>query len=124
MARRRSPMLSIRDHHLEHLVVRGTSSEVWSALRLGPGGFAVPIARDVAAGLEAIHEAGLVHRNVAPDNLMLAASGRAVIIDFGCAAWHLAERVRSTPPTVALDLPYASPELRGRLPVDPRTDVY
>jgi len=198
-------MLSIRDHYLEHLVVRGASSEVWSGLRLGPGGFAVPvalktlttsnvdsaehvraflaearaasvvchpnvvhshelvhehgrywlgmelvrgwtvrallaaldanaqsipipialtIARDIAAGLEAIHEAGLVHRNVAPDNLMLASSGRAVILDFGCAAWHVTERVRSTPPTVALDLPYASPELRGRLPVDPRSDVY
>src|SRR4051812_21646157 len=153
-----TPLSSIHDHQLEAILHRGTSSEIWRATRLGPNGFAVPVAlktlnetcaavpelvrsflkearaasavqhhnvaqirelildsnrywlsmdlvvgwpmrmllaelddagqqipipvalslaRDATRGVMAIHEMGLVHRNVSPDNLMVASAGHA-----------------------------------------------
>ncbi len=43
------------------------------------------IASQFLAGLEAIHAAGLVHRDVKPENIMLTRSGRVVVMDFGLA---------------------------------------
>src|SRR5262249_39165689 len=45
----------------------------------------VEIARDVLAGLSAIHAQGIVHRDVKPPNLLIQESGRCVIIDFSIA---------------------------------------
>lgn len=41
---------------------------------------------DACAGLEALHELGLVHSDVKPGNILMADDGRAVIIDFGLVA--------------------------------------
>src|SRR5205085_2567703 len=50
---------------------------------------AVPIALEILAGLGAIHDAGVVHRDVSPDNVMLSrrrdGSEHAKIIDLGIA---------------------------------------
>ena len=43
------------------------------------------IASQFLAGLEAIHQAGLIHRDVKPENIMLTRSGRVVLMDFGLA---------------------------------------
>ena len=43
------------------------------------------IARQVASGLAAAHEAGVVHRDLKPANIMMTASGEALIMDFGIA---------------------------------------
>jgi eukaryotic-like serine/threonine-protein kinase len=45
----------------------------------------VRVVRDVAEGLHAAHEAGVIHRDVKPENVLVARSGRVVISDFGIA---------------------------------------
>ncbi len=86
------------------------------------------VAERVARALHVAHEAGLVHRDVKPANLMLTKDGRAVVLDFGLAHDDpTGERTRITHTGVPVGTPaYMSPEQvhAGTTPVDGRTDVY
>ena len=78
------------------------------------------IAAQFLAGLEAIHEAGLVHRDVKPENLMITRSGRVVLMDFGIAK-GLAEGKTGT---ISGTPAYMAPEQgRGEAP-NARADVF
>jgi serine/threonine-protein kinase len=83
--------------------------------------------RDIVAqmckGLEAAHAAGVIHRDLKPQNVLLAENGTVKIIDFGLA--HLPHLEGMTATGMIIGTPeYMAPEqIRGR-PVDARTDVY
>jgi WD40 repeat protein len=77
------------------------------------------IAAQFLAGLEAIHAAGLVHRDFKPENVMLTRTGRVVVMDFG-----LARSLDGEPRSVSGTRPYMAPEQFLGRPVDRRSDVF
>jgi serine/threonine protein kinase/Flp pilus assembly protein TadD len=81
------------------------------------------ISRQIAEGLAEAHEQGIVHRDVKPGNVMIAADGAVKILDFGLA--KLAGEARLTVPGTTLGTAaYMSPEQARGDDVDVRTDVW
>ncbi len=108
--------------------------------------------RDAGRGLAAVHAAGLVHRDVKPDNVMLGDDGRVRLVDFGLVRSAAVEQSEDTRTESGWDThsgtskngsdgalggerltrtrqfvgtpAYAAPEQRRHQPVDARADQY
>ena len=50
-----------------------------------PGKGLLEMLEPVLRGMEAMHAAGIIHRDISPDNLMVLKSGKVKLMDFGCA---------------------------------------
>ncbi len=88
---------------------------------------AVRIASDLAGALDAAGEAGLVHRDVKPENILLdQRDGRPLLVDFGVARVLMADSgAFITGAGVAVGTPtYMSPEQASGDEVDRRSDLY
>jgi serine/threonine protein kinase len=92
---------------------------------------ALEIARQVAAGLAAVHKKNLVHRDIKPSNIMVSLDERgrpaAKIIDLGLAKAidePLTEAAISMPGVFAGTPEFASPEQFAGVNVDIRSDLY
>src|SRR5262249_42304871 len=76
-------------------------------------------------GLEAVHGAGLVHRDIKPGNLLRDALGHVKIADFGLVRYSRAEQGSISAPGHLTGTPeYMSPEQCRREETDARTDIY
>jgi serine/threonine-protein kinase len=84
---------------------------------------AYDIAIQVAEGLQAVHEAGIVHRDLKTPNIMIDAQGVARLMDFGVAK-RLGESTVTTTGQVVGTPEYMSPEQAQGHGVDCRSDVY
>jgi serine/threonine-protein kinase len=97
-------------------------------------GEALTIALQVAEALQEAHQHGIIHRDIKPQNLMLAPRGQVKVLDFGLAkvvrgrvmASEDADTssLMSTPGTILGTVPYMSPEqVRGER-LDVRSDIF
>lgn len=72
-----------------------------------------------ASGLKSMHDAGFVHADIKPNNIMIDGEGQVKIIDFGqsCKNGTVKERIQGTPD-------YIAPEQVQRKPITAKTDLF
>ena len=96
---------------------------------------ALEIAAQVAAALAAAHAAGIVHRDIKPDNVMLRDDGLVKVLDFGLAKLTqdssetdadalMRSMVKTGSGMIMGTVAYMSPEQARGLEVDSRTDIW
>lgn len=85
---------------------------------------AADLGAQVADALEAAHQAGLVHRDVKPANILLTPDGRALVSDFGIAKAVAATSDLTSDQVMLGTAKYLSPEQVTGDPLDGRSDVY
>jgi serine/threonine protein kinase len=109
-------MFRIREMILAMEYFEGQSLEDGPALSLLD---VMLVFRMVATGLNAMHQAGLVHCDIKPNNILFSKAGSIKIIDLGqsCKIGTTKRRIQGTPD-------YIAPEQVRRKPLGPKTDIF
>jgi eukaryotic-like serine/threonine-protein kinase len=115
-----------RDFVVMELIEGVTLRERLAGQRLAPKEV-ISLGIQLAEGLAAVHERGLIHRDLTPGNLQLSRTGRLKILDFGIAKFSTAvESDHSVTDGNAIvgTLPYMAPEQLAGSSADARADIY
>ncbi len=102
-----------------------TLSELLKNIRPLPEPDAVKIASRICEALEYMHQKGVIHRDLKPQNIMLCNDGSIRIMDFGIARSQASRRLTFVGFTPAMGTPdYMAPEQVRGSRGDQRTDIY
>jgi Tol biopolymer transport system component len=114
--------------------VDGGTLKTWAKTRQMSWQDVAELLTGVADGLATAHQAGILHRDIKPDNILITASGYAKLADFGLA--KLEEGIhpgdvtrtltegRTRPGMIAGTIAYMSPEQASGMPLDARSDIF
>ena len=105
------------------LVEGGTLRELLTERGPMPPHAVAAVLRPVLGGLAAAHRAGLVHRDVKPENVLISDEGEVKIVDFGLVRAVAAAGITSTS-VILGTAAYLSPEQVRDGDASPRSDVY
>lgn len=88
-----------------------------------PAPRAVAIVRQIGSALDAAHAAGVLHRDVKPENILIGADDFAYLVDFGIASATSDEKLTQCGTTVGT-VKYMAPERFGDGEITYRADIY
>ncbi|MFC5832933.1 serine/threonine-protein kinase [Nonomuraea insulae] len=110
-----------------YLVMKFVDGEPLDRLlgRLGriPPQAAMELIAQAASALQAVHNQGIVHRDVKPGNLLVQRDGTLVLTDFGIARSDVANRLTDAGMVLGTAA-YCAPEQAEGAPVTPAVDIY
>jgi len=109
-------MFKVKEMLLSMEYFDGKSLEDCPTLSLGD---VLLVFRMIASGLNAMHQHGVVHCDIKPNNILINKSGSIKIIDLGqsCKIGTTKQRIQGTPD-------YIAPEQVKRRPLGPKTDIF
>jgi class 3 adenylate cyclase len=109
-------------HYLTMRYIEGASLRECIASHRGRAG--VALVETLARALAVVHAAGVVHRDVKPENIIIDARNQPVIVDFGLAL-RSEELAQGSGSEIQGTLPYMAPEQqRGEGAIGPACDIY
>jgi serine/threonine-protein kinase PpkA len=132
-------LISQIDHpNVAKIFTQGFSaSHAYIAMEYFPGGdlrrlmsddiaidVALAVLMQIAGALGAIHERGIVHRDMKPDNIMIRADGSLALADFGIATLKDTRLAKTAHGEVFGTPAYIAPEQASAQPTDHRADLY
>lgn len=91
--------------------------------KLMPTGQALAIIRQMADALSEAHQAGIVHRDIKPNNILLRTDGTPILVDLGIAAVQSGPKLTRTGSLIGTPH-YMSPEQARGQATDARSDIY
>lgn len=106
--------------------IEGETLRTWATPRKSPAQI-LRVIRQAVAALAVAHDAGLVHRDLKPDNLMIRSDGLLKILDFGLVrsvSPDIGARTATMPGTILGTAPYMSPEQVLGQPAGPASDLF
>jgi serine/threonine-protein kinase len=107
---------------LRHVDGQPLDQRIAEAGRLGTAE-TMSIVGQAARALHAVHQAGVVHRDVKPGNLIVEPDGAVVLVDFGVARSAESTTLTSADEVVGTPL-YIAPEQVSKQAIGPATDIY
>jgi tetratricopeptide (TPR) repeat protein len=120
--------LLLDDKHVHYMVMEYVEGKSLRQLLLDLGTIPETLLREIAlqtaAGLAAIHEAGVVHRDLKPENVLITDDHEIRIMDLGVAKLQEASIAITKEGQFAGSVLYAAPEQFGPDEVGPSVDLY
>ncbi len=118
---------TLEENHTAYIVMEALTGSTLTSDVTSNGAFpeasVLEMARQLCAALVVVHEAGLLHRDIKPDNVFLTSDARVVLIDFGSARSFAVGQVKRL--TRLLTPGYAAPEqYASQAAFGAYTDVY